>query len=172
MIDKDKDKPLNSSDIELAVAKFFNWRMNLIVPNVFWGLGFLHELDVMVVTKAHYAYEIEIKVSLSDLKADLKKWHGHFNDRIRKLFFAIPKIMLEKSIEFIPQRAGILSVSQGLFVETVRPPKINKNAKPLDDKTISKLYQLAAMRTWALKTKLQEIRKRKQKYDAEIVPAL
>ena len=46
---------------------FFNYRANLIVPNISWGLG-LHECDLLVLTSSGYATEIEIKVSKADLK--------------------------------------------------------------------------------------------------------
>ena len=74
------------SEIELAVAHYFDPRRNIIVPNVWWGMGFNYECDLLVLTKAGYAYEVEIKTTKSDLKADLKKEHGHKSDKIRKLF--------------------------------------------------------------------------------------
>ena len=155
------NRPLNSSDIEFAVANHFDWRQNLIVPNIWWGLGFNHELDMIVLTQSRYAYEIEIKTSVADLKKDLEKSHMHFSDKIRKLFFAIPKTM-ENSIEFIPADAGIIIVNENLMVQILRRPKINKNARSLTEKEMEKLFHLAAMRVWNLKKKLREIRKQRE----------
>ena len=61
---------MNSCEIEIAIAKHFNTRVNLIVPNIYWGLGFDYELDLIIVTQSHYAWEVEIKTSISDLKAE------------------------------------------------------------------------------------------------------
>lgn len=102
------DKP-KTTDIEICVAEYFHPRVNLVVPNVSWGLSLSHECDLLVLTKAGYAYEVEIKVSAADLKADLKKSHGHYSPKIKKLFFAIPECLL-KYREFIPKDAGILVV--------------------------------------------------------------
>ena len=154
---------LTTIDIEVAVAKHLNYRQHLIVPNVFWGMGFNHELDLAVITKARYLWEVEIKVSKSDLKADLLKRHQHFNILISRLYFAIPEALLD-FMELIPERAGIFVVSAApplyknwpkISVKEVRKAKINKSAKPLNEKQMQKMYHLAAMRIWRLKEKLQ-----------------
>jgi len=147
---------MNSKEIELAVARKFNTRVNLIVPNVFWGLGFNYELDLMIVTPAHYAYEVEIKISISDLKAEKKKqlW-AHHDKRIKGLYFAIPDDLKEKAIPLIDKNAGILTVYgdcfAGLHCNILRKPTINNSARKLNDPEIDKLYKLCTMRVWNLK---------------------
>ena len=144
---------VTSMDIELAVANHFNPRMNLIVPNVFWGLGFKHELDVAVMTPSGYLTEIEIKVSRQDLKRDSLKLHGHVSQRIRRHFFAIPQSLKELCLEVARPEWGIL-VFGGGSLETIRHAKINKQAIPLSATESQKLYELAAMRIWTLKRAL------------------
>ena len=39
-------------------------------------------------------------------------------------------------------------------VTTMRPPKINKFARKMNEKEIKKLYELSSMRVWTLKKKL------------------
>ena len=58
--------------MEIALARFINPRVNLVVPNVSWGF-FNHECDLISISKSGFATEYEIKVSKSDLKADKKK---------------------------------------------------------------------------------------------------
>ena len=82
--------PLTAKDIEISVAKYMDPRVNLIVPNASWGLG-LHECDLLVISKAGYASEVEIKVSKADLLRDREKRHGHASDRIKALWFALPE---------------------------------------------------------------------------------
>jgi len=156
---------MNSKEIEIAVARTFDTRVNLIVPNVFWGLGFNYELDLMVVTKAHYAYEVEIKISISDLKAEKKKkpW-AHHDKRIKGLYFAIPDNLMKKAYPLIDENAGILTVFRGyhnnLACNIKRKPKLNYDARKLDDAEIDKLYKLCSMRLWNLKEKeIKRIRK-------------
>jgi len=37
---------MTSQHVEIAVAKHFGYRQNLIVPNVHWGLGLAYEADM------------------------------------------------------------------------------------------------------------------------------
>jgi hypothetical protein len=55
-------KKLRAPDVELAVARFFNYRINLIVPNIYWGFGLNYEADLLIISPAAFATEIEIKV--------------------------------------------------------------------------------------------------------------
>jgi hypothetical protein len=122
----------------------------MIVPNVWWGMGLNHECDLFILTPGGYAYEVEIKTSRADLKADLKKRNGHKSTLLRKLYFAIPE-KLKSCIDLIPEHAGILVVSNGGFVEKIREAKNDVSAKPLDLNHRLKLAHLGTMRIWPLK---------------------
>lgn len=159
---------MHTGEIEVSIARYFGTRTNLIVPNVFWGLGFPYEIDLLVVTPKKYAYEIEIKVSLSDLKADLKKKHQHYSEKIKRLYFAIPEELKDKALLLIPERAGLFIITKSFThnghlirenVSLIKNPKQNNTARPLTDKEIFKLYELAAMRMWNLKTIIYNIQK-------------
>jgi hypothetical protein len=147
---------ITTTEMECLVARFFSWRVNLIVPNVSWGMG-VHECDLLVATKAGYLWEVEIKVSKADLKKDALKWHEHRNDKIKHLFFAIPTY-LEDCIEHIPARAGIITVApkeERIWgrVKKIREPETNKAARPITDQQRYTLARLGAMRIWGLKNK-------------------
>ncbi len=141
-----------AKEIELAVAEYFDPRRCVIVPNVWWGMGLYHECDLFVLTQSGYCYEVEIKISRSDLKADLKKRNGHRSEKIRKLYFALPARM-QADIEFIPEHAGVLMVGTSGAVQKVREAKIG-HAVPLDTKARMKLAHLGTMRIWTLKKQL------------------
>ena len=160
---------LKTGQMEAAVARHLNPRINLIVPNVHWGMN-IHECDLLVITKAGYAWEVEIKVTKADLKKDAEKWHGHYDDRIKALFFAIPDY-LEDCIDLIPKRAGILIVSSGDLVsrkisgrnytwprqvKRLRDAVPNLAAQPFSDEDRYKVARLGALRIWRLKEKLHE----------------
>ena len=164
---------MKTIEIEYACARYFGWREHIIVPNISWGMG-LHECDLLVMTKSGCAYEVEIKVSLSDLKKDLKKSHGHglkwpqyyadkfpdvqmneiFQDKIKYLYFAIPEA-LEKHVGFIPEKAGILLVGEGLFVRLLRKPQ-DKSKYRFTDVEIHNIARLGTMRIWTLKNQLRK----------------
>ena len=146
---------MRSVEIELALANHLGYRRNLIVPNVFWGFDLKYEADLLVVTKNHYCWEIEIKVTISDLKAEKNKsYRAHCSNRIKRLYFAVPDAMATEAMGFIPERAGLFSVSEGGYVRALKPPKLNKSARALTQEEINKLYELSAMRIWSLKRAL------------------
>ena len=150
---------LKTRDMELALVRYLNNRVNFIIPNVFWGLNFNYELDLMVVKNSGYAYEIEIKTSISDLKAEKWKKNKHYSNRIKQLYFAIPWVLLQKAEPLIPERAGIYTVDEYSRVRLYRKPKINVNARRLTEKEIIKLGKLSNMRMWnAIETLNQRIK--------------
>ena len=139
-------------EIELAVSSLFNTRQNMIVPNVWWGLGFNHEIDLLVCTRGGYCTEIEIKTSKTDLKRDGSKPHGHGGPRIRRVFFAIPEPLLEYK-HLIPETAGIITVNAG-WAKIIRNAVVNKQSRPLNADEHLHLGRLASMRIWSLKETL------------------
>lgn len=140
-----------AKEIEIAVARYFDTRINMIIPNVFWGLDLQHECDLFILTKTGWAYEVEIKVSKYDLRNDAKKRHGHKSKLLRKLYFAIPE-KLEPEIDNIPEHAGVLVVGVGGRVKKAREAEQNKLAIKIPNDKALKLGRLAAMRIWNLKT--------------------
>lgn len=147
-------RKLTARHIEFALAKHFNWRQNLIVPNVHWGFGLNHEADLLVLTPSLSLWEVEIKVTPGDLRADVKKRHGHRSEFIRRLYFAFPASMAKYS-DLVPRDAGIILVREDCLLASVaRPAKQNMAALPLTPKQVQKLHSLAAMRIWDLKLKL------------------
>ena len=159
---------MTTLEMEIALAQYFGVRMHVIVPNVSWGLG-LHECDLIIMSKAGYLTEIEIKISRSDLKKDIEKRHGHHSNKIKYLYFAIPK-KLEKDIEFIPNRAGILIVekrkrdwadnSEYISVSVLRSSEKNKSCRKLLESEQTKLARLGAMRIWGLKEKVLKLKEK------------
>lgn len=103
---------ITTKQMECCIASYFGTRANIIVPCVSWGWIAGHECDLVVVTKARYAYEVEIKISSGDLRADFKKEHGHVSKAIKRLYYAIPIEMI-KHAHLIPDYCGIIIVAQG-----------------------------------------------------------
>jgi hypothetical protein len=153
-------------DMEIIIAKYFDYRANLIVPNVFWSM-FAHELDLLVLSKSGYAKEIEIKVSKSDLIKDKEKPHNHNDRKIKYLYFAIPDYLLP-FIEHIPKRAGILRIDEfGRCKEIRKPIKNNCNYK-FSEQEKFEVARLGTMRIWGLKEKILNYRKLRDGSEKEI----
>ena len=157
---------MRAEDVELAIVGLLVYRQNLIVPNVSWGFGYLHyEADLVVVTKAGYAKEIEIKVSKGDLIKDKEKGHGHNYRQFKELWFAIPEKLAEYSDykEHIPERAGIYIVTEedGYCSVVLERKAERTNAEPITTKDRYELARLGALRIWSLKRKINELRNKK-----------
>lgn len=96
-------------------------------------------------------------MSKADLINDKKKSHGHFNDNIKRLYFAIPNYIKDYE-KHIPDRAGIIIIrraktSNRLFCRIERPA-INQKGYKLKEDDKYKMALLGAMRAWPLKRKL------------------
>ncbi len=147
--------------MECALASWFNYRQNLIVPNVYWGFGLHHECDLLIVSKAGYCTEVEIKVTRADLRADAKKLHRHESAAIKYLYFALPTY-LDHCLEFVPERAGIILVrpyKEGDWSPScrrVRAPTCHKGGRKMTDRQRYKVARLGALRIWGLKRQLTE----------------
>jgi hypothetical protein len=162
-----RHREITTLDMEIALARRFDHRRNLIVPNVSWGFSPmgrpLHECDLLVMTKNGYLYEIEIKTSLQDLARDKKKSHGHRHKAIRRLYFAITEQMCSNNddvaalYEHVPKRAGVLVAyywNHMVKIKDLRPPLYQKGHKlTLEERY--KLAHLGAMRIWDLKTTIK-----------------
>lgn len=111
---------LTSNIVEIAVANLFGYRRFAIVPNVSWGWLLPYEADMIIVDRSTYKVtEVEIKVSLSDLKADFGKKKHRLGvdgswippDRVGRLYYCVPEGMLEKAKQLIPEHFGIIAVN-------------------------------------------------------------
>lgn len=153
-----RPKKFKTIEMEIILANYFDVRRNLIVPNVSWGMYIdrmpLHECDLLICTGSNYLYEVEIKVSKSDLMADKKKPHRHFHPAIKRLYFAYPESFGDVE-KHVPDRAGIITVSRteagGIRRNLLRKPENNMNSRSITDKEKFHLAHLGAMRIWTLK---------------------
>jgi hypothetical protein len=152
---------MKTQEIETILLRYFNFRANLIVPNVSWGMHFkrygtLHECDLLILRKSGLATEIEIKISLSDLKKDKEKMHDHNHMAISKLFFAVPEKLKEAAMEHKTEGAGLISIGYDGRVTIVEQPKARKDAIKWDIDQRLKLASLGSMRICGLKEKINK----------------
>lgn len=124
---------LCSDDLKSAVASYFRYEEQAALiafeasDSLLWG-G--EPADVLVLTEGRHLYEIEVKISLSDLRHDkIKSKHARFYSSVthpvNRFYFAVPKEMAEESkriVERMYPYAGVLSVN-GYSVESVKKVK-------------------------------------------------
>lgn len=88
---------LSVQQIQYALYRhLFDARNDIVVPNVSWGL-LPYEADLLGVNKSGQVTEVEIKRSLSDLRADFKKHHHHDDDSITYFYYCVPESIVDKA---------------------------------------------------------------------------
>lgn len=166
-------------DVEEMLAEHYGVRQNLIVPNVGWGFFQEHEADLVVVTKAGYLTEIEIKRSWTDFLADFEKRSYHDDPRISRLFYAVPECMYGPCREYVDALVGEGSPLVGKRIPgfiVYRTPSDSKYRRVVEHDSFSRpvpvkpqkltaeeVYQLArlgTLRYWSLLGKLRVAERR------------
>ena len=151
-------------EITLMLALYYDYSKNIVVPNVTTGLFGDHEADLVVVSKSGYLTEIEIKRSWPDFLADFKKRSYHKDERIDKLYYAVPECMFEPVRDYLNARAQELPCYErpGIIVYRTMDepawkrilvkaePVSGKLRKKLTDEEIFKLARLGTLRYWSL----------------------
>lgn len=91
---------------ETEIQKLFAYQYgllnnNLVLPNITMGsLGARYEADLIYINKRRYVSEVEIKISMSDFKADFKKKVYHNSDIVRQFYYLFPNdLYIENSQE-------------------------------------------------------------------------
>ncbi|MGL5646871.1 MAG: hypothetical protein ACRDDY_03385 [Clostridium sp.] len=154
---------MNTQEIEYALTEHFFLKEKIVATGITKSSGIVsHECDLLTVNKNMFITEYEIKISLSDVKADLKKKHGHSCNNICRTFFVLPSDLVEKAMSFIPDKFGVISVRRseividreknvytyehGYRLDYIRQPKRNKEARPITIDDLLTLYRLENMR--------------------------
>lgn len=160
---------------QILVNRFITggFRVNLCVPNVSFGFFNTHEADLVVVSKAGYLTEYEIKRTWQDFLHDFKKDTNHFENKVCRLYYVVPTFLAERCIEYLKQHAwpspynnvmlgydcpvGLITYNEeGGMKEWLCAPYLNiytqrklQNYK-LTDEQIFNLARLGSMRYWTM----------------------
>jgi hypothetical protein len=119
---------LTSLEIKAMVAGFFRYKVQCPVVafeasnKLKWATG--EPADILVVTKSRMLYEIEVKISISDLRGDRqKRKHSSFRNSpsylpVHKYYFAVSNELSDKALDIcneIYPYAGLLEISKFPF---------------------------------------------------------
>jgi hypothetical protein len=143
----------------------------LLLPNCNWT-G--HECDLLAVTENLRIIDIEIKISVADLKADARKdkWYHHWDAKLDgpyvhgykrrqrewprkawKHYYCVPRDIWRPELEAaLPSAAsGVLTVATDLreyHVRVERRAKPCADAESINDRAAIDLARLASLRMW------------------------
>lgn len=158
---------MRTIDLELAIMREFKFTKNIIVPNVTNMMRVVpFETDMLVVTKSGYATGFEIKVSKSDLKADLRKkhltrindplkgreWFEKYYGKFKHFYYVVPEHLLDEAIKIVPQSLGIYYLASWGRLENYRDRTLF-NYKWSEAEMVN-LMRLGTMRIYSLKRSL------------------
>lgn len=153
--------------VALAVAQsLFPWRRHIVVPNLSWGMGIGWEIDLGALSAANWLTEVEIKVSVADLRKDAEKYRHAYEAQpghqsiTRKKFIAMPLEMWWKksnlSVEFpaIPDGVGVITVEGGISGDNAKivvAAKPIPSARKLTDAERDQMLRLGYLRYWGVR---------------------
>lgn len=95
-----------------------------------------YEADFLYITKSDYLYEVEVKISIADFRADQKKNKYHDHPDVRGFYYFIPQELYNKhedEIKTTCKEKGAGLIVDGHSITTVLKPKVRKEVKPLTD---------------------------------------
>ncbi len=144
---KPRKLKITAGHVERALREHLNWMTTKIIieANVPYmklnskgkRVHGAYRADYMCVNPIGYGTEIEVKVSMSDWKADLKKgkWGG-MPDWVVRFIYLVPEHL--GIPDWVPEQAGIWHLyqppgSSGLKIKVARAPKrIGKTKVPVE----------------------------------------
>lgn len=158
------DTKLSVKEIEdLIILKLHQGgvRANLCVPNVSWGAGINYEADLVVVTKAGYATEYEIKRSWTDFLADFKKdERAHKAPWVYRFAYVVPDSIIDKVLAFLSDIGNEIPAVIG-YTENRQIKKYGgfyevEGGRKMFLEEQLKIARLGTLRYWSLRNKKEE----------------
>lgn len=164
-------KPYTEASIANQLVRSLFKNAVLAIPNCSWTGS---ECDLLVVDKKSLRIiDVEIKISLADLKRDLAKdkwwvprpwsrrrhaiplrreWPAH----VWKHYYVMPACVWDdKLIPELPLASGIITLDERHRINVIRIAKPNSKATPISPADAIDLARLAGLRMWAALTKEQ-----------------
>ena len=111
--------------------------------------------DFVIISKARYLTDMEIKVTADDRKKDGKKikWTTPLRPHVSRFYYCVPEFLVDSAPPNLPEGVGILAVGgrsrpRGDWVGERRKAQRLKGAKKISAETIQAIYKAAYYRFW------------------------
>lgn len=155
---------MTADEVAMALVRsLFDFRRYIVVPNVTFGMLLPWEADLLACSSAGYLYEIEIKVTIADLKRDplKRKWEWPYRDdrrahKIKGMWYAMPEKVYahEAAAACIPDHCGVIvldpdSKRVGKGATIAKPMAQNPDVSKISDRQRLQLARLGVMRYWS-----------------------
>ena len=159
---------MTTLQMELELMNYFKFTQNTIVNGVTEVSQLVNfEADLLILTKNRYATCVEIKVSKSDLKNDIKKKHieriekfDYYFKHLKYFYYAVPKELEQEALNQIPKFAGLIIVEEvnheiwkGYRTRVVRKPT-HLFSYQWSERQEKQLLRLGCLRIYNLKNKI------------------
>lgn len=111
--------------------------------------------DVIGVTKTRHIIEVEVKRTVSDFRANAKKWHVRHRDNFihqwpRLFYFLVPPELAEKVLPEVPEWAGLITPAARFGdMNTLKRPIPNRHAPKLHVRHVHRLVGLQTNQLWS-----------------------
>ena len=139
----------NERNIQIQLGMHFGVnRGYTVIPNIKMDYG-CYEADFCYINQNNFLTEVEIKISISDFKADFKKKNFHNCDHVRSLYYAMPFSMWQKHKEVISEM--VKSVGAGVIIAGNTSPHVVIRAAVRDVKPLTTQELINYMRIGCLK---------------------
>jgi hypothetical protein len=149
--------------IQIALTQrgnIFDFTRYSSVPNVSYALLYRGEADLICMSSGHVFHEVEIKISIADMKNEAKKYrpkHGGYKNYIAYKWIAAPWEIVKCALELpcIPVEWGVVSVcwnGSRFGCSKLRNPKRQKT-DPVPDSRVEAFYRTGLMRMWSHREK-------------------
>lgn len=149
---------MTEKDIQITLYLKYTNHIYMI-PNIFYFCG--EEADLLSIAPSHYIYEFEIKLTLSDFKADfIKSKHKYYSKEMKifapekrysmpnRFFYVCPENVIP--LELIPKYAGLIYISKGKYSNIVchikNAPLIHK--EKLNERILLKMISCLSHKVW------------------------
>ncbi len=105
---------MTTREIEHAIVH--NWLKDMtrytIIPRL--GFGLLnHEADLAIISQSGELTEVEIKRSLTDLKADFHKEKFHQDERVYKFYYCLPISIMQDAFRLFDKHKDLIKQMLG-----------------------------------------------------------
>lgn len=135
----------------LTLGSFYSIRRGLdcgpnITMNQYWKIwdgeerkdqySGCYEADFLYISNSNYLYEVEVKISIADFRADQKKDKYHDHPDVKGLYYFVPQELYSKhedEIKTTCKEKGAGLIVDGHPITTVLKPRVRKEVNPLSD---------------------------------------
>jgi len=142
--------------LEYRATRWLKWekRCPIVITERSPREFFCGKPDVLGITDHRFMLEVEVKRSLSDFKANAKKYHNQIlngNDEDsrakfmakapKQFWFMVPPHLVDKVLPLLPKNAGLMteSAKNHFDIKMIKPSPVNKLATKLSVKECARL---------------------------------